>query len=337
MLRFISCFFIVSAFSFCNRRYYTNRDNYHFNIAIQQYDDLNNWAAHPQKWDPSDSIPEPLRKDTRDTAADVFFIHPTTYTKDKKGWNADLSDAAINVKTDYSTILYQASVFNQHCRIFAPRYRQAHFSAFFTDAIEAQAAFDTAYADVRTAFLYYLEHYNIDRPIIIAGHSQGAKMAAMLLKEFFDGESPQLVAAYVFGWPVPKNYFEKLPVCDSPGQTGCFITWRTYRRGYVPEYIKQENPRSYVVNPLNWKTDSTYAFKQLNKGSVLRSFNKVIRRTTDAQIHDDVLWVNKPKFPGAVFFTTNNYHIGDVNLFYVNIRENVELRINEFLKKDRNQ
>jgi hypothetical protein len=79
------------------------------------------WAAHPWKWDPSDSIPKPLRNETRDSMVDVFFLHPTTFTslKSKEIGNAAIDDDYINAKTDYSTILFQASVFNQQCRVFA--------------------------------------------------------------------------------------------------------------------------------------------------------------------------------------------------------------------------
>jgi hypothetical protein len=44
---------------------------------------------------------------------------------------------------------------------------------------------------VKTAFLYYLQHYNNGRPIIIASHSQGATHGKRLLKEFFDGKELQ--------------------------------------------------------------------------------------------------------------------------------------------------
>src|SRR5678815_3940434 len=92
---------------------------------------------------------------------DVFFIHPTTYTGNRKEWNADINDAYLNAKTDYSSILYQASVFNQHARIYAPRFREAHISAYFTnDTLGSINAFATAYADIRSAFEYYLKNYN---------------------------------------------------------------------------------------------------------------------------------------------------------------------------------
>jgi hypothetical protein len=289
------------------------------------YADLRYWAAHPRKRNPADSVPAPLRNQSRDTIADVFFMHPTTYTDKKAAPNADLSNEALNIKTDQTTILYQATAFNQHARIFAPRYRQAHLSAFY---IRDTAAFETAYADLRDAFRYYLEHENHGRPIIIAAHSQGAFLAIRLLKEFFDGKplQKQLVAAYIIGWPVLQHEFAQLRPCADSSATGCIISWRTFRKGYIPDYVQQEKA-AVVTNPLNWKTDTTYASSLKNNGSVLRDFNKITPHTTDAQVHGNVLWVSKPKFPGSLFFTTKNYHIADINLFYINIRQNVAYRL----------
>jgi hypothetical protein len=92
-------------------------------------------------------VPAPLKNEARDSLVDVFFLHPTTFTLNRKleNTNAGIDDAYINAKTDYSSILYQASVFNQQCRVFAPRYRQAHLASFFSkDKIKAAIAFDFA-------------------------------------------------------------------------------------------------------------------------------------------------------------------------------------------------
>jgi hypothetical protein len=42
-----------------------------------------------------------------------------------------------------------------------------------------------------------------------------------------------------------------------------------------------------------------------------------------AGIHGNILWSSKPRFFGNIFFTRKNYHIGDINLFWKNIRDNV--------------
>jgi hypothetical protein len=320
----------------CSNKYHAYVPQYEFatKSAAPNYANLDYWAAHPWKKDPSDSLPKALQSEKNDSLVDVFFIHPTTYTGDKNEWYADINDPLLNSKTDYSSILYQASVFNQHCRVFAPRYRQAHFSAFFTTNEKARAAFDTAYADVSRAFFAFIENYNHGRPIIIAGHSQGALMAERLLKEYVDGKSlqQQLVVAYIVGWPIPKHSFEQIPVCKDSLQTGCFCGWRTLRVGYVPRYILKDSVLSYVTNPLSWDTTANYVPATQNKGSVLKDFTKIVPATTDAQIHGRVLWVNKPKFPGSVLYTAKNYHIGDMNLFYMNIRENIEQRIYAYFK-----
>jgi Protein of unknown function (DUF3089) len=330
---------MISLFS-CSDKYQSFKSRYQFKSpdGKPDYSNLNYWAAHPWKQDPSDSVPAPLKNEIRDSLADVFFLHPTTYTIKKKirKQNADIDDDYINAKTDYSTILFQASVFNQQCRVFAPRYRQAHIINFFSkDKEKAAAAFDLAYQDLKTAFEYYLKNWNKGRPIIIASHSQGSLLAERLLKEFFEDKPLQnkLVVAYVIGWPVPKEYFSSLKMCTDSLQTGCLCSWRTFRNGFVPYYLINENGNSYVTNPLNWTTGNDYASKKLNKGSVLTRFNKIYKQTTDAQISNGLLYVKKPKFPWSFLYFTRNYHIADINLFYLNIRENAGQRIAEFLKK----
>lgn len=300
------------------------------------YANLDYWAAHPYKKDPSDSVPQPLRKNYRpDSVVDVFFIHPTTFTSAKDlRMNPEISDAVLNAKTDYSSILFQASVFNEY-RVFAPRYRQAHYRAYLiADTVAALQAFEKAYADVKAAFQYYLENYNGGRPIIIASHSQGSTHAIRLLKEFFDGTTlgNRLVVAYIPGMNIPLNSFTNLQPCRDSIQTGCFCGWRTYRRGYEPQ-MQERYRSSYVTNPINWKTDSTYAPAQQNKGAVLRNFNKINYDVTDAQVHEGFLWVKHPKFPGSFLYKTSNYHIGDINLFYVNIRQNIQTRVRAFWKR----
>lgn len=301
------------------------------------YSNLNDWAAHPWKWDPSDSVPKPLQNSSyRDSVTDVFFIHPTTLTSTKNSnANADMDDAKLNHKTDYSAILFQASVFNEQSRVFSPRYRQAHYGNYFTiDSTRSKKAFELAYQDVKKAFGYYLQHYNNGRPIIIAAHSQGTQHAGRLLKEFFEGKvlMNKLVCAYIIGMPIRENYFSVLQPCRDSIHTGCFVGWRSFKKGFEgPDYILNEKFNSIVTNPLIWTTDTMYAGKELNKGSILTKFNQ-LGKPVDAQVHKNILWTSKPKFFGSVFLRSRNYHIGDINLFYVNIREDVRRRIGLYWK-----
>ena len=304
--------------------------------VIPDYSRYVYWAALPFKKDLSDSVPQPLWHDYHpDSTVDVFFLHPTTFGGKNSNWNASVNDSELNAKTDYSSILYQASTFNEY-RVFAPRYRQANIKAYYTtDTADAVAAFDTAYQDIRSAFQYYLDHYNQGRPIIIASHSQGTTHAKRLLKEFFDGKKLQqkLVAAYIPGIAVPKAYYSSLTACTDSNMTGCIVSWRTYKKGYTPPFIQKEDSPAIVVNPLSWTTSDVYAPKGLNEGALLKDFNELHPGLTDAQINGNLLWIHKPHFKGSFLYFSKNYHIGDINLFYMNIRENLRTRVGSYRKK----
>lgn len=301
------------------------------------YGDLSFWAAHPAKHDPSDSVPAPLMAGYfTDTAIDVFFIHPTTYTQlADPGWNAPVDDAVLNARTDNTTILFQASAFNEY-RVFAPRYRQAHVRAYFTaDTTSALKAFDVAYSDVKNAFLYYLAHFNNGHPFIIASHSQGSTHALRLLKEVcaLDSIRSKIIVAYLVGMYIAPEFSSTLPVCRDSLQTNCVCGWRTFKSGYVPDFVLKEKDVCLVTNPLSWTTDTIAVSKQMNRGAILKNFNKVYRAAAAARIHRGVLWTERPSFPGSFLLRTKNYHIGDINLYYMNIRENLRSRVAEYRKK----
>jgi len=213
--------------------------------------------------------------------------------------------------------------------------------AYYTkDTASAKQAFDIAYQDVKSAFEFYLKNYNPKntvsgkrRPIIIAAHSQGTTHAGRLIQEFFDGKNLQkdLVAAYLIGMPVPEDYFKNIKVCETRTETNCFCTWRTWKYGHFPKkHIRNNNIA--VTNPLTWTTDSTPASKELNEGTVLRKFEKsFMTNLVDAQVQDGILWAHKPKFPGSIFITFKNYHIADLNFYYLNVRKNAKERLKAFL------
>jgi hypothetical protein len=307
---------------------------------LPDYSNPDHWAALPFKKDMADSVPIPSLHDNQANAnVDVFFIHPTLYLEEVTGrkyiWNADVNDSAMNAKVDGSSILNQTSVFNGSCRVYAPRYRQAHITSFFTsDKTSGESALKLAYEDVKLAFNYYLEHYNQGRPFIIAGHSQGTRHGGMLIREIIEGKplQKQLVAAYIIGMPVPKSFFKEIPVCSEPDQVNCFITWATYEHGYLPKnYGSFEG--GVCVNPLSWKTNEELVDRNQNLGAILWKFNKVKKRSNGAQIHNGILWIDKPHIPGRMFVKMKNYHVADYNLFWFNMRENVRLRVETFNNK----
>lgn len=306
------------------------------------YGDLSNWAASPFKIDPSDRKPDDFSTDSLLLqSVDIFFIHPTTYIgkRGQNKWNASIDDTELNNRTDNSSILYQASIFNASGRVFAPRYRQAHLHAYYTkDKVSAKKALDLAYEDVSKSFEYYLEHHNNGRGIIIASHSQGTTHAARLIQEYFDGEplSSKLIAGYLVGLPVPVDAFTDIKPCEQPEDIHCICSWRTWQTGHEPK--KKHDREILVTNPLSWHTDEKYIPKTLNAGGVVTNFDGgLMPELTDAKVHNEVLWATKPTFKGSIFITFKNYHRGDLNLYYGNIRENAILRARSYITSQLNK
>ena len=101
----------------------------------------------------------------------------------------------------------------------------------------------------------------------------------------------------------------------------------------MPPYLKGDTTVSLVTNPLTWTLTPERAGREQNLGSILRDFNRIYPHTTDARIEKGLLYVRKPKFPGSFLYMTRNYHIGDINLYYLNIRTNVDRRIRSYWKR----
>lgn len=311
----------------------------HYSRPVKpDYAQLSNWAAWPHTRDLADSTPAGLKDMQAVSQADVFFLHPTTLVRRRGNgrWNAEIDDEYINRKTDESSILYQATLFNGVGRVYAPRYRQAHLETFFTDdTASAQKALDLAYEDVAAAFEYFLENENRNRPIILAGHSQGAYHLMRLLSDYFDGNLPllkRLVVAYAVGYPIPAQRLSTLQPCRTPEQTACVCSWRTYRKGHKPDFLDEEE-EMIITNPLSWTTGPEYVGKDQNLGSVLDGLDqKPVPGMSGAQIHRGILWTDKPRFKGSFWFPFANYHRGDFNIFYMNVRTNAAQRLAAFWK-----
>lgn len=304
------------------------------------YSKLDLWIAHPEVNDMADMVPGKgeLAQYQDSADVDVFFIYPTIYTKkqDKDHpWFADVYDEKLNKRIGESTIKYQATVFNASGKIYAPLYRQAHIGIYYGDDLKLKVeALDFAYQDVKKAFKYYLENWNNERPIIIASHSQGTNHAVTLLKEFFEYDEElkkQLVAAYIVGMPIDKDTFNEISPCKKEDDLGCWLTWNTYRRDYYPPDHEFWYSNALNMNPLSWSTGDEYVSWGANRGGILKNYKKIRPGLSDAQNADGMLWINKPKFFGNFLLGWKRYHIVDYNLFYMNIRENVEVRVQSYL------
>jgi len=332
MNRLVFCLIMLSALNSCVP---SKMIHYAGEIPSPDYANIDVWGAHPSKEDASDKIPAGLQPRKPFPEVDIFFLHPTTYTaKDRDiPWNGDIRDPELRTRTETTTLQFQASLFNRVGNVYAPFYRQAHLDAFFTnDKAKAEAAFEIAYADIRRAFQYYLDHHHREHPIILASHSQGTRHAERLMREFFDGKplGAYLVAGYLVGLPVREKAFGSIPPCENATQTGCFVSWRTWKNGFAPP-ARPGDEQVVVTNPITWTRKGDTGPKTANTGAVLLDFDKVIPNVCDATCRGGYLEVSHPHFPWSFLFRRKNYHIADLNLFYDNVQVNARDRAAAFL------
>jgi Protein of unknown function (DUF3089) len=343
MLR--SCLFILTIlFASCSSKIHVLKSDFAQSPTPPKpdYNNQEHWASLPIKRDAADSIPKKSNlKNLQSTAqADVFFIYPTIFINKPANqfqWNADVNDTALNNQIQISTILNQASIFNGACRVYAPYYRQAHLYAFYTpNKADGVSALNLAYEDVKAAFDYYLKNYNNGRPIIIASHSQGSYHGERLLKDYFNGKElqKQLVVAYLIGRAIKPDAFTIIKPTEKPEEIGVWASWNTFGRGFFPKNYETNFKGALSINPLLWNSSETFAKKELNKGGVATKFT-FVPEVVDAQNHQSILWVHRPDIKGSFLVKNKSWHRADLNFFYMNIRENAALRVQNYLKKEK--
>ena len=294
------------------------------------YSTTESWSALPFNKDEADVLPkgETWVSDSL-KEVDVFYVHPTIYQKGSL-WNAGLDMKKINRKVDKYPVRLQASVFNASCRVYAPRYRQAVVGVFYDESVDGDKALNLAYQDVKRAFEYFLENHSNGRPFIIAGHSQGTHHTRRLLREMIDTTElkDRIVAAYIIGFTLVDTLYENLKICDSADETGCYVTWMSYKKDFVPDGVWHKKTQS--INPLTWTTDTGNVIVEDYSSTVVFNPKRIRTRKMEVQIADiggNVLWVDT-KAPWFRFM--KNLHIADYGLFYMDIRKNVKTRIDNY-------
>jgi hypothetical protein len=286
--------------------------------------------------------------------AAVFFVHPTSYYS-RSSWNAPLEDR----DSDHRANLFvqgMASAFADAGEIWAPRYRQATLGAFLAeDRVTAGKAIDAAYQDVDEAFDAFLAAIPKDKPIILAGHSQGALHLTTLLKNRIAGMplAKRIVAAYVIGWPISLDTDIAglgLPACQTPEQKGCILGWATFAEPADPEMVTtaydgtigfdgrpRADTRMLCTNPLTGIPD-TQAAPTANLGTLKPTegfksgsliAGKIGTKCDDTRgflmIGDGE--IAKNYVVAGYVLPGNNYHVYDITLFWANVRADALRRL----------
>jgi hypothetical protein len=169
-------------------------------------------------------------KPDRHRRIDCFYVYPTV---------SDQKTDFANLKKDppiRSIALFQAARYTQHCRVFAPMYRQRTVIGLTHGPIVSKRN----YGDVRSAWREYLRRYNHGRGVVLIGHSQGTYLLRRLIAKEVDRKPPvrrRLVSALLLGGDVLVKKgrtvggdFKHIRACRSTKQLGCVVAFSTYNQ-----------------------------------------------------------------------------------------------------------
>ena len=290
----------------------------------------------------------------------VFFIHPTSYIPlaltEQANWNAMIGDPTADTRARLF-IKGMASAFNRADEIWAPKYRQAVAGAFLTAKPEAGMAIDAAYADVREAFRFFLATVPKDKPIVLAGHSQGSLHILRLLRDEVAGKPVQsrIAAVYAIGWPISVEHdlpALPLPACAAPAHAGCIVAWSSFAEPADPAMLLTRYSRTpgfdgkprgngpiLCVNPLTGSAN-TSAPASANLGTLVPrddlSGGDLVFGAVPARCDPQgLLLIGDPPRVGQGVLPGNNYHVYDIPLFWKNLQGDVVRRVRAWTTQHR--
>ena len=284
-------------------------------------------------WAHTDSLSKPV---------DVFFVYPTIYA-DQAPLNMDITSPQLQKRVQ-NVLSSQAGVFVKSCNLFAPYYRQMSMAALDSsmDMFENQY-FRVGAEDIASAFEYYLDVINPDRPFILAGHSQGAMVLIDLMKKKFNDPALQnrLVVAYLIGYSVTKQDSIDCPwmkLAQKADDTGVIITYNTQSPDAKDSPVLLEG--AMCINPLSWTTSPEPADKSLNLGAVFfkdgsTEIEREVPEYLGAKINPDTgaLEVAVTETLNVGSFPAGVYHKFDYAFWYRNLEENVRIRVQAYLNE----
>ncbi len=272
---------------------------------------------------------------------DVFYLYPTAWQDTNSDPNPRICaiDNPSMLTGAASAYARQATVFNGVGNIYAPYYRQDNMSASNREAVIA----GIPTLDATAAFDYYIQHLNMGRPFVLAGHSQGSDVLSNLLSDYMKAHPEvlsRMIAAYVLGFSITPEYMSNNPhlkFATGPDDTGVIISYNTE----APDVAIGANPVlsttgiGLVINPISWSTDEVLVLTNdvRNLGTSIPQFLPYADAQIDkakgvlvcAAANEDVMHSLTPGMPRGV------YHSFDYLFYYYNLRANATNRVAKFL------
>jgi hypothetical protein len=219
--------------------------------------------------------------------------------------------------------------------------------AFLSPSPAAREAIDVAYRDVRQAFDAFVAAQPADRPIVLAGHNQGALLVLRLLRERVANRplAARIVAIYIIGWPVTQAEVQLglgVPACTRYDEAGCLMSWISFAEpaqatqlGAAIRHTQQIGeapslPPYLCTNPLTGGA-ARAAPASANAGTLVPNATMTAGRMSKGLVParcdtQGLLIIGKPLDLGGYVLPGNDYTAYDIPLFWANLRTDVARR-----------
>ncbi|CAE7575988.1 unnamed protein product [Symbiodinium natans] len=310
------------------------------------------WLAHPGHWPRrvAENLPKTICSWQADgttqceatdqfgdreleAPADLFYLHGTMEGMGNRA-SIDRYDKEAFQAKSFNTRHQMTIVtaFTSACRAYAPLYRQAAMGG----------SWDLAYQDVLAAFEQFLSEVGSERPIVLAGHSQGSMHIVRLVKERIQSDPALLSRICAIHAPGMGQWMEPspLPVDKDPvppPTAPCVAIWaaaspQADRKWTLIGFMSRGRGFTDFANPCAWTKgehlgvllpDEETKLPVLHRGLVQR-----------AEVVEGLLRVHP--CPAAESKLTqmhmghHDYHAYDVHLFWANVRERVKQQVAAF-------
>mmetsp|Transcript_110919 Transcript_110919/g.247711 ORF Transcript_110919/g.247711 Transcript_110919/m.247711 type:complete len:347 (+) Transcript_110919:99-1139(+) len=334
--------------------------------APPDYSDPKCWQhIHGKVNGGGDHLPNGVAGPSGDPECDLFCVHATNIMMGgNAGWDSDGMEAD---QKKGAMLKAQFAWANNVCRVYSPKYRQVSVKVWLKLQVFGQQCknnFDVVKEDMDAAFDEFLKTYCTNgRPFVLSGHSQGGYCVRYLLgKVDKDPElRKRLVCAYIAGCRVSADSYTNIPPAQGEADCGCWVSWCTTAAEGNSKTMNNEagcplmcggerfgtgtqishNPLSWTMtdeeapaskhlgclDPNGQMTSMKVSCRATNKDSKAGDSkgaggcggNLLITGAVPAKYKDDTM----PSW---------DYHMGDMPCFWMNLRVNVEKRLETWKK-----
>lgn len=330
------------------------------------------WAAKPGMLSKAEMVPPNISLNQKSKEINCFFIHPTGFflkewnfeiSRDTSAFQRTelmlaTQVSAFNNMCEIYAPLYRQATFSA----ISTNQKESSFNAL-----------QLAYEDIRDAFQYFLLEFNFEKPFIIAAHSQGSLHAQKLISEprFKQILKSNMIAAYMIGYPLEEDYINEsgFTKSRSPRDLHTIIQYQTIgkngRRPRLKFWLPHKNgfelrePKKLAsINPISWTDDQswhqtkcdTFIIPKIKGDNVFLDYHATNRtdgeitelwfpadQEISAKLNSAGLLETKGKSIDRILrkdmTNTKDLHIWDYQIFWNNLRINLEERTNSFLGK----